>query len=94
MNPMNKEAIPILSPELIWRELDDGTVVVTPEEGKVRVLNRTGTSIWLQINGQHSLAEIAEHLIEEFDVSQEQAVSDVTSFLTDLSQRGLIDLTD
>lgn len=94
MNPMNEEAIPVLSPQLIWRELDDGTVVVTPDEGKVRVLNRTGTSIWLQIDGQHSLTEIADHLVEDFEISQEQAVSDVTAFLTDLSQKGLIDLAD
>lgn len=91
---MNENAIPLLSPQLIWRELDDGTVVVTPEEGKVRVLNRTGTRIWLQIDGQHSLSEIADHLVEDFEVSQDQAITDVTAFLTDLSQKGLIDLAD
>lgn len=89
---MNEEAIPTLAPVLIWRKLDDGTVVVTPDEGKVRVLNQTGTSIWLQIDGQHSLSEIVDQLVEDFDVSQEQAVSDVIAFLTDLSQKGLIDL--
>ncbi len=89
---MNEEAIPILAPQLIWRELDDGTVVVTPDEGKVRVLNQTGTNIWLQIDGKHSLLDIADQLAEDFDVSQEQAVSDVNAFLTDLSQKGLIDL--
>lgn len=91
---MNEKTIPLLSPQLIWRELDDGTVVVTPDEGKVRVLNRTGTSIWLQIDGQHSLTDIAGQLAAYFEVSQEQAVSDVTTFLTELTQKGLIDLAD
>ncbi|GMQ77646.1 MAG: hypothetical protein BMS9Abin02_0134 [Anaerolineae bacterium] len=89
---MNPAQVPTISSTLIWRELDDGTVIVTPDEGKVRVLNRTGTAIWLMIDGSHSLVDITEKISREFEVSNEEASEDVDDFLTDLTRKGLIQI--
>jgi hypothetical protein len=89
---MNPAQVPTISSALIWRELDDGTVIVTPDEGKVRVLNRTGTAIWLMIDGSHSLGDITEQISREFEVSIEEASEDVNEFLTDLTRKGLIQI--
>ena len=89
---MNAAQFPTISPALIWRELDDGTVIVTPDEGKVRVLNRTGTAIWLMIDGRHSLVDITEKISREFEVGKEEASEDVDEFLTELISKGLIQI--
>jgi hypothetical protein len=89
---MNSAQVPTISSALIWRELDDGTVIVTPDEGKVRVLNRTGTAIWLMIDGSHSLVDITEKISQEFEVSKEEASDDVDNFLTNLTRKGLIQI--
>ena len=87
---MNPSQVPTISSTLIWRELDDGTVIVTPEEGKVRVLNHTGTTIWLMIDGGYSLVDIAEKISRKFEVSIEEASEDLENFLADLTRKGLI----
>ena len=91
---MNQQLIPVISSELIWRELNDGTVIVTPDEGKVRVLNQTGTAIWLLIDGTNSLGEISTHIASKFEVGQAEALRDAEAFLTDLSFRGLITISE
>ena len=90
---MNLRQVPAISSTLIWRELDDGTVIVTPDDGKVRVLNRTGTAIWLMIDGNHSLVDITDNISQKFEVSRSQALEDVGDFLSDLSNKGLIHIS-
>lgn len=78
--------------ELIWHETEDGTVIVSPTAGKVRVLNNVGTAIWMLMNGQNSVAEIEQALTTRFhQVPADQIKQDLSTFLYDLSQRGLIE---
>ena len=87
---MNTNKIPALHPDIIWRILDDGAVIVTPRAGNVRVLNRVGTAIWQLIDGQRSLAEIESQLIHTYDVPVNQARSDLSSFMEELARRDMI----
>lgn len=87
---VDQSLIPSRTPDLVWRSLDDGTVVASLEEGKVRVLNEAGGFIWSHIDGSHSVAEIAQALGTRFDLSDERALNDVNHFLAELSDRGLI----
>lgn len=87
---VDQSLIPSRKPDLVWRSLDDGTVVASLEEGKVRVLNEAGGFIWSHIDGSHSVAEIVQALGTRFDLSDEQALNDVNHFLAELSDKGLI----
>lgn len=87
---VDQNLIPNQAPDLIWRSLEDGTVVADLEEGKVRVLNEAGAFIWHQIDGNHSVAEIAQALGLRYELSDEQALNDVSDFLAELDERGLI----
>jgi len=82
--------IHVLSPELIWRAMDDGLVIVSPEEGKVRVLNESGSLIWSLVDGNRSIGEIAVILSERFEVTADQAHRDVNEFLRSMARKGLI----
>lgn len=87
---MNLEEIPHSVTDVIWRVLDDNAVLVSPKGGHVTILNGVGTKIWSLIDGQNSGKDIAGYLVEQYDVSIQQAQLDVELFLTKLDGRGLI----
>lgn len=87
---MKLEAVPHLITDIIWRVLDDNAVLVSPQGGQVTILNEIGTKIWSLIDGQNSGSDIADHLVQQYDVTITQAQQDVETFLTKLDERGLI----
>lgn len=87
---MKPEEKPQPITDVIWRVLDDNAVLVSPQGGQVTILNGVGTKIWSLIDGQNSVKDIARHLVDQYDVSIQQAQQDVEQFLTKLDSRGLI----
>ena len=81
---------PQLVENLVWRETDDGIVVVDPVEGRVRVLNGVGSIIWKQLNKSVTLEAMREHLVEQFEISAERAREDIDTFLSQLTERKMI----
>lgn len=87
---MKKEDVPSPIPDVIWRVPDDNAVLVSPSGGEVTILNGVGTTIWSLIDGQNSLADIAQQLVQQYDVDIVQANLDVEKFITKLDKRSLI----
>jgi hypothetical protein len=65
-------------------------VLISPDEGMVRMLNQTATRIWQLADGTRSVDEIAATLIDEFDVDLIQARQSVSMLLAELSDKQLI----
>lgn len=84
------EKQPILDPNLSWRLLDGEAVIVSPVSGEIRVLNAVGTEIWQRLADGASIAQIESSLVEQYQLSAQQAEADVTAFLHDLTERHLI----
>jgi hypothetical protein len=82
--------IPTIVDEIIWRKLDDNAVIVTPSSGEVRVLNDTGTVIWLMLTENQPVANIVTRLVNHYHVTPKQAQQDVVLFLQELHERGLV----
>ncbi len=76
---------------LIWREVDENTVVVSPQSGDMRVLNGVGSVIWRLLAEEQSLEAIAAHITAHYAVSPEQAGADLRAFITDLDARHLLE---
>ena len=70
--------------------MEDGTVIVSPVDGQLTVLNDVGSFVWELIDGQHSVTTIVQLVSAHFQVSRDQAQSDVLAFLETLEQRELI----
>ena len=87
---MTRKQNPQIMPNLIWRVLDEETVVVSPNNGEYCVLNGVGTDIWRLLNEHNLLSDIELYLVNNYEVSIEQAREDIGRFLTDLDQRGLL----
>jgi len=79
-----------INPDIIVEDVDDGLVLINPSTGKIRVLNTTGSFIWTSLADGKTPLQIQSHLIDSYQLSQEQAAADVESFILELHNRGLL----
>ena len=87
LTPTNRIAA---HPDVILQESGDEAVLILPARGQVKVLNDTGAFIWKNLNGKHTLEEIAQALSRAYAVQSEDALRDVLAFVGALAERGLV----
>jgi hypothetical protein len=56
----------------------------------VFTLNESGKAIWQMLESPKRLEQIVDGLLQEFDVSEDDARKDASEFLADLQQAGLV----
>jgi hypothetical protein len=78
------------NPALAWREIDDETVIISPNDSVMHELNEAGSFLWKNIDGKKSAAELAELLAENYEVSADIALSDTEALLEEMSSRKLV----
>ncbi|PYU61388.1 MAG: hypothetical protein DMG55_07870 [Acidobacteria bacterium] len=78
------------NPDLAWREIDDETVIISPHDSVMHELNDTGSFLWKSIDGKKSAAELAELLVENYQVAPDVALSDAQALLEEMSSRKLV----
>ena len=78
------------NPALAWREIDDETVIISPHDSVMHELNDTGSFLWKNIDGKKSAAELAELLVENYEVTSDIALSDTQALLQEMSSRKLL----
>ena len=88
---MKSNLIPQIVPNLIWRQVEENTVVVSPQSGEMRVLNGVGSEIWQFLADNKTPDFIINHLVSRYEISPEQAQDDLQNFLTDLETRQLLE---
>lgn len=82
-------------PDVVSREIA-GEQILVPIKKKaadmaaIYVLNETGARIWDLVDGQRSLAEIRDHLVEEYDVEPEAAGADLEEMVGQLERMGML----
>ena len=84
------DAIPRHSSSVNSRAVDGEAVLVHAEQKKYTVLNGVGARLWELADGQHSIADIARVIADEYEVSLGKAESDALAFCQDLAGRGLL----
>jgi len=78
------------NPSLAWREIDDETVIISPDESVMHELNDTGSFLWRNIDGRRTAEDLAALLVEQYDVARETALADTLELLEELSTRKLL----
>ncbi len=78
------------NPVIAWREIDSEAVLVDPRDGQIRVLNRTGSTVWNFCGEARTLADIAEHISGKFEITRKQALEDIRDFIEDCLKRDLL----
>ena len=80
----------VIDRSVSWQILDGDAIIVSPQTGKIRVLNQAGTFIWQMLVLDHNAAEIQDALVSNYAITPERAARDLQAFISDLSQRNLI----
>lgn len=79
-----------LHPDVVFRVLGDGAVLVNLASNEVMEFNSTGAAIWEHLSRGAAIADVIPQLMETFDVDRTTAERDVDVFLSELTSRGLI----
>ena len=78
------------NPALAWREIDEATVIISPNDSVMHELNHTGSFLWKNIDGHRKAADLAALLAEIYEVTPDVALTDTQSLLEELSSRKLL----
>jgi len=89
---MNAAAIGIWrkNPALAWREIENETVIISPDESVMHELNDTGSMVWRSIDGRRNAEALAALLVEQYEVTKEIALADTVALLDELTSRKLL----
>jgi hypothetical protein len=69
-------------------------VLVSPERGRVNVLNEIGARIWSLADGTRTVKGIATAICADYDIDQATAEKDTLEFLELLLDRGVIRISE
>ena len=92
---------PVRHPDLAWRSWDGEVVILSPaghspsapaeqQDGAEHDLNEVGSRIWELCDGAHSVLEIAQAIVGEFEVDEETARRDAAEFVQGLLAQRLL----
>ena len=80
----------IKSPEILASEMDDELVMMSFENNAYYGLDSIGRAIWELLDSSMTPIALADCLIKEYDVTQEQCLNDILPFLETLLEKKLI----
>ena len=61
-----------------------------PDLRSIFALDDISALVWNRLDGKNSVSDIVTAVVEEYDVSAETAETDVTRFLEDVVEKGLV----
>jgi len=75
--------------EYVWRDIGGEVVILNAEGTQVCLLNETAATIWTLCDGRRDIHEIARAIAGEYEVSHDEAMTDVRAFAGQLVASGL-----
>jgi Coenzyme PQQ synthesis protein D (PqqD) len=82
------------APDVLSRNLDGDTVLLDLESGTYFGLDAVGTRIWELVGQNQPLSTILEIILDEYDVDEQRARTDLLELLDALMAKGLIRATE
>lgn len=76
------------------RVIDGEAVLILSEVSEINVLNEVGARIYELSDGTHSLHDIVNVIVEEYEVSLQQAEQDVLEFVQKLVKQQVLVLAE
>lgn len=80
---------------IVFRRIQDETILVPIRSNagdldSIYVLNEVGARIWELIDGKKNIAEIVSAICSEYEISPEEAETDIAGFLKRLESVGAV----
>jgi len=79
-----------LSPTVVFRQMDDGAVLLDLESGVYFGLDEVGARVWALLAERGTPAAVCAAMIDEYEVSAAALEADVLRLVGELSDKGLV----
>jgi hypothetical protein len=87
---MRGVSVPAKAVGIMERVIGDDIIVLSQKGNLLHTLSGTGRFIWERIDGKRTLDEVLSAMVDEYQVDEEVAASDLRTFLGSLLDGGLI----
>tara|TARA_R110002072_G_scaffold303069_1_gene492559 strand:+ start:33529 stop:33840 length:312 start_codon:yes stop_codon:yes gene_type:complete len=91
---LNMQAVIAHSKGLVATDIDGEIAIMAIDSGKYHSLNATGSQIWNAVQQPQTVADLCESLASQYQVDEEQCRSDVLSYLQDMVNERLLEVSD
>lgn len=88
MNKLQRYDIP---DHVLFQKLENETVLLNLEDGHYYGLDGLGTRVWQMLKEGNSLGECLAWILENYEVSPEQAEKDLDALIRHMTEKGLIE---
>lgn len=89
---LNKDNVVSKNDNFVETEADGEVILMHLDDGSFFSLSTTGKRIWELLDGSQPIASICNQLCSEFNVPEDQCLSDTITLLNQLQERNLIDV--
>jgi Coenzyme PQQ synthesis protein D (PqqD) len=79
-----------VAPSVYVRAFGDELVLLDFSRGEYFGLDETGAFVWRELESGRSLGEIADALVERYDVARDAAYSDIVALVTHMQSQALV----
>lgn len=73
-----------------FQRVEDETIIVEPKPRLMHSLNEVASCVWESLAVKHSINELVDIITSDYEIDKDDALKDVTTFLDEMAQRGLI----
>ncbi|MFO7658948.1 MAG: lasso peptide biosynthesis PqqD family chaperone [Bacteroidales bacterium] len=77
----------------LFSEIDGEVVMLSVENSEYYGMDTVGSRIWQLLENPVSFNSLVGALLDEYEVSEEQCKSDTLTFLEQLAEKGLVEIT-
>ena len=74
-----------------FRGIGDEAVIVRQEDAEVIALNDVGASVLALLDSRRSVRDVLDALLEQYDVDRESLSGDLSRFLSELRDAGVVE---
>ncbi len=94
INMIEFSSIVELSGNAQWEAVDDEAVVLNMKNSHYYSLNEVGKFIWEKIDGNATLSDILDQIMETYEVDTESARQDLSDIIDELLKEGLLSIKE
>jgi len=94
MEELSGSSMISVTKEAVHCDVEDEVVILSMKDGVYYGLNPVGAFIWNQIQKPKRVDEICDLIMGEFDVGREECEADLMELLSELLDKGLIEVSD
>jgi len=94
MGELSGSSMISVTKEAVHCDVEDEVVILSMKDGVYYGLNPVGAFIWNQIQKPKRVDEIFDLIMGEFDVGREECEADLMDLLSELLDKGLIEVSD